>query len=166
MITKITSLNDIDFDGLFAGSLPRMDAGTFIWPEGITSEAEKKAYMWARLEKILAQSNNLSYLHTVDGEQVAAIFGVKNGNMYAAGLSLVRPDSNGSRAFIYRQDVLDAQKAFFAEHGIEGMSGIVPKDSPLKPGLEARHATENRPLVVPISDEVYERKFIRIGGSE
>lgn len=148
----ITSLADIDFEGLVDASLPRMDAGTFIWPAGVETVAEKHAYLRRRAESILAQPNAFCYGCTVDGEDLAAIFGALNDGVMSGGFSLVRPDRNGSRAFIYRQDVLDSQRAFFAAHGVASLKAVVPKASPLVPGLNSRHNPAQIPAHPVVGD--------------
>lgn len=140
---RVTSLDEIDFSGLVAGSLPRMDAGTYVWPAGVETNKQKEDYLRSRAEAILAQPNALCFKCVVDGEDLAVIFGSLEKGILYGGFSLVRPDANGSRSFIYRQDVLDSQKQFLTGHGASSIRAAAPVASPLMAGLEARHSIAN-----------------------
>jgi hypothetical protein len=137
-----TSLDEIPFDELFEASLPKMDAGTYKWfVPGLETE-DKRLQIQNFVENILSQENTFNSKVTIDDRVVVAIFGIRRGDDVYANLSLVRPDINGSRSFIYREDIRADRSNFLKEHGIKNFYGYMEPDSALKSALDLRNSVK------------------------
>ena len=135
-----TSIDEISFDQLFADSLAALDSGTYPWPDGISTEQEKKDYFRSIIETILTFDNCLCIKSVDSGtKNTSAIIGtVVDGKMYGA-ISLLSPDLAGSKSYVYDSAVRDNLKMVMLLHGATEMVGFMPPSSPLKNGVSQRH---------------------------
>ena len=136
---RFSSLDEIDFDRLFEASLPRMDAGTYPWPEGIDTTEKKRTFIRAHVERVMSQPNSFCFKGVLDGTNISAIFGTVRRDQFYGALSLAGPDGNGSRAYAYDQAVIADMQALLATNGITEFYGFMPKASPLRATIPARH---------------------------
>lgn len=156
-----TSIDEISFDQLFADSLAALDSGTYPWPDGVSTEQEKKDYFRSIIETVLTFDNCLCIKSVDSGtKNTSAIIGtVIDGKMYGA-ISLLSPDLSGSKAYVYDSAVRDNLKSVMSANGALEMVGFMPPSSPLKGGVSQRHnlssadyhARENDTSIQPVFD--------------
>lgn len=136
---RIHAIDMTDFDYLFEQSLPRMDAGTYPWPrEGMTFD-EKRAHVLGFLTHVVAGPTFFGFKGLLDGYLVSNHFGWTNGDQYHGTITLVGPDVNGSRSYVYRPDVKQNLTDFLGLAGLTAFYGYMPEKSPLRVTLPARH---------------------------
>lgn len=132
-------LSEIPYAELLDASLPKMDAGTYDWSiiDATTAE-EKRAFITNHLTGILDHPEAFACAVSIDSEVLLAVFGTRSAADLIAALSLGRPDSTGSRAYIWRQDVRRALFECLEASGFRRMIGFMPKGSTLKDDLNKR----------------------------
>lgn len=141
---RIYAIDMADFDYLFEQSLPRMDAGTYPWPrEGMTYE-EKREHILGFLNRVVASQGFFGFKGLLGGHLVSNHFGWREGDQYHGTITLVGPDANGSRSFVYRPDVKESLTDFLAGEGLTTFYGYMPEKSPLRTTLPARHPSMER----------------------
>ena len=120
MITfaTVTSINDDEFDDLFAASLPSLNAGSYPWHlyGDVTTDAEKKAHIRSGFDRMLTEG----FLWRVSDDDGVLLLnaGVKTGTTAKWVLGLVKPDANNSKAYLYGEDYRNARDAYWTEIGI------------------------------------------------
>lgn len=114
---KISSLDEIDFDDLFAGTLPAADATPGFWPSHIDSLDRKREHTLETVTNIFNVPGSANFKVSVDGAVVAALFGFMQGGQYIVTFALMRDDANGSRSYIHRPEWFQTIKDFAASEG-------------------------------------------------
>ena len=138
--TRISSMSDIDFDTLFAASLPAMDAGTYPWPEGVADEAAKKSMFAAHAQNLLDAPAGFCMKGERDGVCVVAIFGVLSSGVYSNAVGLLRSDATGSRAFIHDPEYVSSYYTFLREAGATTLQVVVPKLSAIRAYIDKAYS--------------------------
>lgn len=115
--TKITGLDDIDFDGLFAGTLPKITTDPDFWPVGVATDAAKREHILSVLDALWQMPNAAHFKVLLDGETIAALFGSVQGGQYTMTFALMRDDASGSRSYVYDPAWFQAIKDFAASEG-------------------------------------------------
>lgn len=134
-VRPVASLNDFEFDRLYADSLPILEAGSFPWPEEITDPAGRKSFAVDWVAALLSDQENFrSFVVEIDGLEVMYLTGWLWGDTAYAISALLGPDQNGSRAY-YRTSEF---KAAWTDHllaadGISKVGLILAKNSPMLP---------------------------------
>lgn len=120
MITfsTVTSIDDTEFDDLFAASLSDLDAGSYPWhlfPQIVTVE-DKKAHMRAAYDRLLDDG---IVWRVADSDGVLLLnAGEQTGNTISWVLGLVKPDASGSKSYLYSEDYRNARDAYWSQIGI------------------------------------------------
>lgn len=119
MITfqTVTTINDDEFDALFAASLSSLNAGSYPWHlYGDLTDTQKKEHIRAGYDRMLTEG----FLWRVADDDGVLLLnaGVKDGTTAKWVLGLVKPDANGSKAYLYGEDYRNARNAYWAEIGI------------------------------------------------
>ena len=119
MITfaTVTTIDDSEFDDLFAASLPSLNAGSYPWElYGNLTDAQKKEHIRAGFDRMLTEG----FLWRVSDDDGALLLnaGVKTGTTAKWVLGLVKPDANNSKAYLYGEDYRNARDAYWATIGI------------------------------------------------
>ena len=114
---KLTGLDDFDFDGLLAGTIPVMDTEPGFWPAGVETDADKRAHVLGILNSVWATHGTASFKVDVDGVTVAALFGFIRDGQYIVTYALMRDDANGSRSYIHDPAWFQTIKDFAASEG-------------------------------------------------
>jgi len=120
---RIYALDMADFDYLFEQSLPRMDAGTYPWPGDAMTYEEKRGHILGFLNRVVASQGFFGFQGLLDGHLVSNHFGWREGDQYHGTITLVGPDANGSRSFVYRPDVKESLTDFLAGEGLTTFYG-------------------------------------------
>jgi hypothetical protein len=137
--TRVTSIDEIPFDDLFAGSLEKMDGGTYNW-FGLDDEEAKRARIHDLAATIIALPDSFIQALTLDGMVVLAIFGaIRDETDLYNNITLARPNAAGSRSYIYDEAIRSAQHQFYIDHGIKRAFGFMPDGSTLKDGVVQRN---------------------------
>ena len=136
----ITGLEDIDFDDLYSKSLDRLESGNYNWPEGVTDSIEKKEFIRNHFIKTLQLPGSFIYKCVIDGVVVGVHVGYRRGPIQYHIMSLIGPDANNSRAFIYDPLVQTNHKSYLKAQGVEQLWAFIPKSSPIKAGVAQRHS--------------------------
>lgn len=145
--STVTSMDEIDFDRLFEGSLEYMDAN-FVWPEGVTTTEEKKAVLH-RLATFGVSGQEIMggklYAHkvSIDGADTAFGYGIMRDGELEQLFGLMAPDLNGSRAFIYDDAYLAEYQSFLDSQGV-----VSRKFQVIPGGTSESMLTEKRGFVV------------------
>ena len=122
MITfsTVTSIDDAEFDDLFAASLADLDAGSYPWhlfPQ-IATVADKKAHMRAAYDRLLEDG---IVWRVADSDGVLLLnAGEQTGDTLRWVLGLVKPDVSGSKSYFYSEDYRNARDAYWSQIGITG----------------------------------------------
>lgn len=124
---QITSLSEVDIDGLFEDSFPDLDVNFFDHTTAQTHE-EKKAFYFQQLQDAM---NGTSYLQreedtsffmfkgSIDGVDCVFNAGfIEIGGIYRGHWYLTRP-INGNRSWINSEESAIARKQFFNSNGIQ-----------------------------------------------
>ena len=120
MITfaTVTTIDNAEFDELFAASLPSLNAGSYPWHlyGNVTTDAQKKAHIRSGFNRMLTEG----FLWRVSDDDGVLLLnaGVKTGTTAKWVLGLVKPDANNSKAYLYGEDYRNARDAYWAEIGI------------------------------------------------
>src|SRR6516225_6320559 len=109
------SLDEIPFDTLYAASLPKLEAGTFVWPDHVQTGDARKAFVAERFRDILSLPTGLGVW--VTGPDRFVIIGFGDGTAFHMVIALIAPDEKGSRAYAYDPDVIAAYVNFFKGQG-------------------------------------------------
>ena len=115
--TKITSLNDINFDSLFQGTLPYMLIEQDYFPINIDTDEKRKQATIESLEAILSMPNSACFKVLDDENEIAALFGFIQDDMYIISYALLQDDINGSRSYIHDPKWFDNIKTFATAEG-------------------------------------------------
>ena len=112
--TVVTSYTDAMFDALYSGCSADLDAGSYPWHLfPVSTEAEKKAHLKTAF-------NEASFMFTVDedGHYLMLNAGAVTNGIFKWYLGLIGPDTNGSKAWLYRADYQAARNAFWPAQNI------------------------------------------------
>ena len=137
MISRFYNNEEIPFDLLFEGSLPKMDEGTYSWREGMSVE-DKRNQITVFTQSLIDQPNFLGYKLTIDEQIVLVVYGLRREDDLWASLCLARP-INGSRSRILNEDTRISRADWFREMGIKRLIGFMPDNSTLKESMETRN---------------------------
>lgn len=114
----VTTINDNEFDDLFAASLPSLNAGSYPWYlyGDVNTDSEKKALIRSGFERMRTEG----FLWRVADDDGVLLLnaGVKTGTSVNWVLGLVKSDANGSKAYLYSEDYRNARNAYWTEIGI------------------------------------------------
>lgn len=125
---EINSLDEIDYDYLFAESYSRME-NTYLWPHAYSTLEQRKEYYYTRL---VDASNGIwdtkneddtfvMVVTKLDGAIVEFIAGFKDADGFLTfDWHLTAPDENGKRNWIYTPEAIQARKDFVVANGIAG----------------------------------------------
>lgn len=122
MITfsTVTSIDDTEFDDLFAASLPDLDAGSYPWhlfPQIVTVE-DKRSHMRAAYDRLLEDG---IVWRVADSDGVLLLnAGEQTGDTLRWVLGLVKPDASGSKSYFYSEEYRNARDAYWSQIGISG----------------------------------------------
>ncbi len=115
--TTVTSIDDAEFDTLFTASLPALNNGSYPWHLfGSMTDTQKRDHIKANYERMLTEG---FVWRVADDDGVLLLnAGVKTGTTAKWVLGLVKPDANGSKAYLYGEDYRNARNAYWTEIGI------------------------------------------------
>jgi hypothetical protein len=147
----INDLSELDFDDLYERSKDAVDAS---WPVGSTmTDAERKAAMIAIIQSginnewpglnLHNQNDRYTMVKMVDvatGKEMGFISGyvLSDGTMDGRH-SLVAPDDNGSRNYLYSAENRPARDGYLTEIGVnKGLFRNIPADSVFHKVLRSR----------------------------
>lgn len=149
---QIASLDQVDFDGLFAASFPDID-NNFLWMDELATDELKKDFYLNQLRTALDGNSSLSrepeserflmYKITNDGVDYLLAAGfVEPGGCFRGHWYLTRPNS-GSRSWIYDADTAAARVAFFESVGVYSYKALTHASAALYTSLRNNAARNN-----------------------
>lgn len=137
---RLHSFDEFDFDTFFEASLAAMDAGTYPWPKGCESKDDKRKIIRHEVSTLFQQPGFFGYKGMFNDEYpVSVILGSKIGADFYGAISLVIPNREGTRSWVYNPAVLNDERDFLYAEGVKRFYGIMPLTSPLRDSLEVRH---------------------------
>lgn len=139
----VTSIDQVDFDGLYAASLPYLDRGNMKWPKGADAAARKEFF---RQHLLHAMANPIGFgtLLIDDDQQYALTYGLNNRGTFHVNTGLFKP-LNGSRSYLFTQDLWTG---FLRSHDIHTLVFTMPIGSSLATLLQERYPNCRRPQIV------------------
>ena len=120
MITfsTVTSIDDTEFDDLFAASLTDLDRGSYAWhlfPQIMTTD-DKKSHMRSAYDRLLKDG---IVWRVADSDGVLLLnAGEQTGDTISWLLGLVKPNASGSKSYLYSEEYRNARDAYWSEIGI------------------------------------------------
>jgi hypothetical protein len=118
VIEDVADFESVDLDGLIDGSWEQLRKH-FKFPKNLRKVAEKKAWFKGLIIRETAFDYTLCWVFSEDGHDISLNLGRVKGDTITYQIGLVRPDKNGSRAFMYGPDFAAAGKKIRAERGIK-----------------------------------------------
>lgn len=125
--TDVSILDGEEFDTLFSSSLPYLDGGTFDWVmAGSPETPEEKREALRTMCKNLVEQTNVNSKCTIgrkDGHPIHITVGAINTNTsdYVSWIyATYGEDANGSKAWLYDEDYIQACKDCFTQWDVIG----------------------------------------------
>lgn len=122
-IQKVETLSDADYDTLYDASAPYLESGSYPWEfQPIMNTPERRK---TRFRELLDAALNQApkggvvvWGVYIDDEIHMFNVSYKEEDTYVWALSLLKPDSNGSRAYLYSEEFSQARTDFWKELGL------------------------------------------------
>ncbi len=161
-IRVIDSLDDIDFDALFAASYARMEMN-FLWHETLSTFESRKSFYKSQLEKAvngtwpLKGENDIliMFTTTVDGVLVDFTAGyLQPDGIMSLRWNLASDGINGNHNWRFSPEARDERKRFAQEQGIDGFKHYTWVGSLIYRMLKLREKAgyvtlEEQPNIIP-----------------
>lgn len=120
-ITQIINPTEVDLDTLIDVSFPAMNNGTYIWPENLTTDDEKKSYYKELISKYLnANPSFFAFKRNINGVDVSLNIGLIQNEYWCYAHALVG-NLNGSRSWIFDENITPQQTQFLSDNGFKGV---------------------------------------------
>lgn len=139
----VTSLDQVDFDGLYAASLSYLNNGNMRWPKGSDAAARKEFFRQHILQTMVAP-DAFATLLIDDDRHYALCVGRNDRGTYHVNTGLFAP-IDGSRSYLFTQDLWTG---FLRGHGIHTLVITMPIGSSLATLLQERYPNCRKPQIV------------------
>lgn len=122
----VTSLAEVDFDGLYSSSLPDIN-NNFLWAENLRTDEERKEFYRTQLLSAMAGESYLSsgneffmYKIVIDGvDHLLAAGFIEPSPRCFKGHWFLTKAYNNSRSWIFAPETTPIRSAFFASYNID-----------------------------------------------
>lgn len=120
-ITRITNIDQLDIDSLLDTSIDSMNNGTFVWPNNINTNEEKKAYYKELMSKyVIHPTMFFAFKRNINGTDVSFNLGKIDGRTWHYSHALVG-NLNGSRSWIFDENITPQQTQFLYNNGFRSI---------------------------------------------
>lgn len=144
----ITTLDGIDFDSLYAGSVASIDV-FYRFPEGVVTYEQRRQFIREHLQSAIDGTNPvimregdtfLMHKTVIDGQDLSLHAGYINaaGDTFRHVVLLSKPDASGSRSWSYAPEFYAAKKAYYDSLGITKFEANAIKETPLHNSILSR----------------------------
>jgi len=114
-LEEVDALDDVAFDRIFASSLPHMDNGTFDWDMHqkfnqtvLETEEQKKEFVRLIINTISTNGQSQLCLVSKDNYPIVYFISENRDVGYHMPIFLAGPDVNGSKAYVYSEELREA----------------------------------------------------------
>lgn len=127
-----TSIDDTEFNTLFDASLAVLDAGAYPWHlfTEVNTVEQKKLHIRSAYDRLLTEG----FIWRVYDDNGVLLLnaGIKAGNRATFLLSLIKPNAEGTKSYLYTDEFNNARNTYWTEIGITGWTiETAGKDTPI-----------------------------------
>jgi len=132
-VRAVTSTTDFDYDRLYADSYEAMASGTYIWPDGMTDEAERKTYFANWINGVMVDPVNFKgFVVCINDIDMIYFTAWMQGNVAWLQCALVAYDDNGSKAYHAGEQFINTWKTYLSGLGAAQIGVLMLRNSPTR----------------------------------